>query len=168
MKTRDQEIEACILHLRRFAHALTGDGDRADDLVQDTVERALSRWNLRKPGLPLRPWLFTILRNLHISAHRRALRMIPDPGTDIEHVHSADSSAEQKIELKQVLSLLSTLPDEQRMAVLLVSVEGFSYAEASGIMGIPVGTLMSRLNRARGKLRELATTPPAQRLRRVK
>ena len=168
MKTRDQEIEACILHLRRFAHALTGDGDRADDLVQDTVERALSRWNLRKPGLELRPWLFTILRNLHISAHRRAMRMVSDQHADIEDVHSLDSSAERQIELKQVLDLLSALPDEQRMAILLVSVEGFSYAEASKIMNIPQGTLMSRLNRARGKLRELVSTPPAQRLRRVK
>ncbi len=164
----DHEIEACILHLRRFAMALTRNADHADDLVQDTVERALSRWTLRKPGLPLRPWLFAILRNIHISGHRKAVRMVTDHGVDVDHLHSSDAAAEGRMELKQVLQMLSALPDDQRMAILLVSVEGFSYAEASMIMEIPVGTLMSRLNRARKKLRELVETPPAQRLRRVK
>jgi len=167
MRNRNAEIESNIQHLRRFALALTRDRGRADDLVQDTVERALSKWRLRKPGLPLRPWLFAILRNLHISGHRRGLRMVV-ADAEIESVEDYASTAEAQIHLKQVLGLLAGLPDEQRMAILLVSVEGFSYAETSKILKIPVGTLMSRLNRGRKKLRMLVETPPVQRLRRVK
>jgi len=167
MKSRNAEIESNIQHLRRFALALTRDRERADDLVQDTVERALSKWRLRKPGLPLRPWMFAILRNLHISGHRRGLRMVA-VDVDVETFEDNASSAEGRIHLQQVLGLLARLPDEQRMAILLVSVEGFSYAETSKILKIPVGTLMSRLNRGRNKLRALVETSPAQRLRRVK
>ena len=167
MSGRFDEIEANILHLRRFALALTRDGDRADDLVQDTVERALSRWRLRKPGLPLRPWLFAILRNLHVSGHRRALRQVTLDGVDIDGFAAPEGVAEGRLELARVLRLLAGLPEEQRMAILLVSVEGFSYAEAAGIMKIPQGTLMSRLSRGRKKLRELVESPPEKRLRRV-
>jgi len=167
MSRRSDEIESCVLHLRRFALALTRNRDSADDLVQDTIERALSRWYLRKPSLPLRPWLFAILRNLHISGHRRGLRSVTDDNTDIDSVASMASSAEDQLELKQVLGLLGQLPEDQRTSILLVSVEGFSYAEAAKIMKIPPGTLMSRLSRGRTKLRALVETPPEQRLRRV-
>ena len=167
MSRRADEIETNLPHLRRFALALTRDGDKADDLVHDTVERALSRWYLRKPGLALRPWLFAILRNLHISGHRKRGRMRVDDDVEIDAISSAASGPEQQLELKQVLRLLAQLPEEQRAAILLVSVEGFSYAQAARIMDIPIGTLMSRLSRGRGKLRKLVETPPEQRLRRV-
>ncbi len=130
-------------------------------------ERAISRWRLRKPGLPLRPWLFAILRNLHISGHRKSSRFIEVGGLDIEGLGDIDRTAEGRLELAQVLRLLAQVPEEQRMAILLVSVEGFSYAEASKIMGIPAGTLMSRLSRGRKRLRELVETPPEAILRRV-
>lgn len=167
MSRRADEIEINLPHLRRFALALTRDGDKADDLVQDTVERALSRWYLRKPGLALRPWLFAILRNLHISGYRKRARMRVDDDVEIDAISSAASGPEQQLELKQVLHLLAQLPEEQRAAILLVSVEGFAYSQAARIMDIPIGTLMSRLSRGRQKLRKLVETPPEQRLRRV-
>jgi RNA polymerase sigma-70 factor, ECF subfamily len=167
MAGRYAEIESNVLHLQRFALALTRDRDRADDLVQDTIERAISRWRLRKPGLPLRPWLFTILRNLHVSGFRKTMRMREASGVDVDGLGAVDGTAEGRLELAQVLRLLAQLPEEQRVAILLVSVEGFSYAEASKIMGIPAGTLMSRLSRGRKRLRELIEQPPEARLRRV-
>ena len=166
MQSRNTEIEINIQHMRRFALALTRDPARADDLVQDTVERAMSKWRLRDPRRPLRPWLFAILHNLHVSAHRRGFRMVMVEA-DIDRIGDTGSTPEGRIELNQVLGLLAQLPDEQRTAILLVSVEGFSYAEAAKILKVPAGTLMSRLSRGRTKLRELVETPPAQRLRRV-
>jgi RNA polymerase sigma-70 factor, ECF subfamily len=168
MSRRADEIENNLPHLRRFALALTRDGDKADDLVHDTVERALSRWYLRKPGLALRPWLFAILRNLHISGFRKSGRIRIDDDTGIDSISSTASGPEERLELKQVLRLLGQLTEEQRAAILLVSVEGFAYSEAARIMGIPIGTLMSRLSRGRRKLRILVETPPEQKLRRVK
>lgn len=167
MPRRSEEIEINIPHLRRFALALTRDRDQADDLVHDTVERALSRWYLRKPGLALRPWLFAILRNLHISAHRKRARMPFDSEVEIENIGSVSSTVEDRAELVQVLQMLRRLPKDQCAAILLVSVEGFAYAEAAKIMGIPVGTLMSRLSRGRQKLRDMVDNPPEQKLRRV-
>lgn len=171
MSSRNVEIEDNIQHMRRFALALTRDRDRADDLVQASIERALSKWHRRRPGLPLRPWLFAILRNLYISGHRRSLRLAGGAGAagvDVETLADLGATPEGSVELQQVLGLLAQLPDEQRIAILLVAVEGFSYAEAAKIMKIPAGTLMSRLSRGREKLRALVNTPPAERLRRVR
>ena len=168
MTDRNAEIESQIPHLRRYALALTRDAEAADDLVQETVLRALSRWRLRRPGLPLRPWLFTMLRNLHVSSWRSRSRMVQPAEGQIEALAAPDAAPETRAELAQVLDLLAALPEAQRSAVLLVSVEGFSYDEAARIMGVPPGTLMSRLSRARERLRSLAATPPAHRLRRVK
>lgn len=136
-------------------------------MVHDTVERALSRWYLRNPGLALRPWLFAILRNLHISGHRKRARLPVDVDAEIDSIASLRSTAEDRIELMQVLQMLTRLPEDQRAAILLVSVEGFTYSETARIMDIPVGTLMSRLSRGRQRLRDMVDTPPEQRLRRV-
>lgn len=160
------EIEAHVLALRRFALALTRDRDMADDLVQDTIERALSRWRLRRRDLPLRPWLFTILRNLHVSAWRRRQRSPVTADGGIEEIAGIGDAVEKRIELRQVLELLSQLPEEQRMAILLVAVEGLSYQEAAAIMDVAVGTVMSRLSRARERLRSLAEEPVAK-IRRI-
>jgi RNA polymerase sigma-70 factor, ECF subfamily len=167
MSRRAIEIEANLPHLRRFAMALTRDGDMADDLVQDTVERALSRWLLRKPGVSLRPWLFTILRNLFISGHRRRARMRIDDSAQIEEIVAVSGSPEDRLQLQQVLAMLGQLPQDQRLVILLVSVEGFSYAETARIMDVPAGTVMSRLSRGRSRLREMVETPPEQKLRSV-
>lgn len=161
------EIEQHILALRRFALALTRDRDLADDLVQDTVERALSRWRLRRRDLPLRPWLFTILRNLHVSAWRRRARSPVTGDGRIEEVAGIVDDAEARLHLRQVLEMLGLLPEDQRMAILLVAVEGLSYAEAAQVMDVPVGTVMSRLGRAREKLRALCEAPAPAKLRRI-
>ena len=108
MPRRSDEIEINIPHLRRFALALTRNRDQADDLVHDTVERALSRWYLRNPGLALRPWLFAILRNLHISGHRKRARLPVDVDAEIDSIASLRSTAEDRIELMQVLQMLET------------------------------------------------------------
>ena len=164
---RADEIETHVLALRRFALALTRDRDMADDLVQDTIVRALSRWRLRRSELPLRPWLFTILRNLHVSAWRRRQRSPVLVDGMIEEVAGIGDVAEKRVELRQVLELLSQLPEEQRMAILLVAVEGLSYEEAAAVMDVAVGTVMSRLARARQRLRSLAETEAPAKLRRI-
>ena len=161
------EIEAHVLALRRFALALTRDRDLADDLVQDTIERALSRWRLRRRELPLRPWLFAILRNLHVSAWRRRNRSPFVAEDRLEEIAAVSDDVEARIELRQVLEMLATLPEDQRMAILLVAVEGLSYAQAAAVMDVPVGTVMSRLGRAREKLRALAGGDKSAKLRRV-
>lgn len=161
------EIEAHVLALRRFALALTRDRDLADDLVQDTIERALSRWRLRRRDLPLRPWLFAILRNLHVSAWRRRVRSPVVTADRLEEIAAVSDAVEARIELRQVLEMLANLPEDQRMAILLVAVEGLSYTQAAAVMDVPVGTVMSRLGRARARLRELAGTDNSAKLRRV-
>ena len=158
------EIEAHVLALRRFALALTRDRDLADDLVQDTIERALSRWRLRRRDLPLRPWLFAILRNLHVSAWRRRVRSPFVAGDRLDEIAAVSDAVETRIELRQVLE---NLPEDQRMAILLVAVEGLPYAQAAAVMDVPVGTVMSRLGRARARLREMAGAGTTAKLRRV-
>ena len=161
------EIEAHVLALRRFALALTRDRDLADDLVQDTIERALSRWRLRRRDLPLRPWLFAILRNLHVSAWRRRVRSSFVAGDRLDEIAAVSDAVETRIELRQVLEMLENLPEDQRMAILLVAVEGLPYAQAAAVMDVPVGTVMSRLGRARARLREMAGAGTTAKLRRV-
>lgn len=163
-----EEIEAHVLALRRFALALTRNRETADDLVQDTIERALSRWRLRRRDRPLRPWLFAILRNLHVSQWRRARRSPITADDRIDEIAAVSDAVEARVELRQVLELLATLPEEQRMAILLVAVEGLSYTQAAEVMDVAVGTVMSRLARARAQLRQLAEAEPSARLRRVK
>lgn len=146
-------IEAQIPALRRFAYGLARDAALADDLVQDCLVRALSRWHLLRTGPELRAWLFRVLRNLHIDAMRArgrrgtvALDLAPEPATP--------GSAEARMELAEVLAALWQLPVEQREALLLVGVEEFSYEAAAEILQVPLGTLMSRLARGRAALRE--------------
>ena len=157
---RAELIESSIMDLRRFALVLTRDAEAADDLVQDTIERVLARWHLRRPDRPIRPWLFAILRNLYLSDGRRRRRrravLIDDPdGEAAAHAAHPGSEPELSLEAREALSLLAALPEEQRTALELVAVEGFSYRETAEIMGVPVGTVMSRLSRAREKLRAL-------------
>jgi RNA polymerase sigma factor (sigma-70 family) len=161
-------IEPHIPALRRYAFALVRDRDRADDLVQDTLERALSRWRLRRPDGDVRAWLFTILRNLHVSTWRRDRRH----GTtvDLADVPTPASAARQDamLEVHDVLAALDQLPEEQKSLLLLVGVEDFSYDDAARILGMPIGTVMSRLSRARQKLRSVVEAGKVTLLRRVK
>jgi RNA polymerase sigma-70 factor (ECF subfamily) len=161
-------IEPHIPALRRYAFAMLRDRDRADDLVQDTLERALSRWLLRRPDGNVRAWLFTILRNLHVSRWRRDRRR--GTAVDMDQVAMPGVAARQEIalEVREVLAALDQLPEDQKSLLLLVGVEDFSYEEAARIVGMPIGTVMSRLSRARQRLRSLVETGKVTLLRRVK
>ncbi|HEX7646110.1 MAG TPA: sigma-70 family RNA polymerase sigma factor [Noviherbaspirillum sp.] len=142
--------------LRRYARALTGDRLTADDLVQDTVERALSRLNLFRRGSKLDAWLLTIMHNIFVSQMRQAaLRPPVTPLDELAAEPATSPTQEEKLELRDLERALAKLPMEQREVLLLIGLEEFSYEEAAGILGIPVGTVMSRLSRARERLRAL-------------
>ena len=150
--------------LRRYARALTGDAWAADDLVQDTLERACAKWRLWLAGSDLRAWLFTVMHNLYVSQVRHAIRQgdlaspldIAEVGQDLAAPSAPVDSA---IDLQRCLL---RLPDEQRVVLLLVTLEDLSYAEVARITGVPVGTVMSRLSRARSRLQELLEPAPTQ------
>ncbi len=142
-----------IPRLRRYARALTGNRDTADDLVQDTLERALSRSALFRPGGDPRPWLFTIMHNLFVNqvrsaAARRTTQLDAEAYEPITHDSTQDGLA-----LRDLSRALAEVPDDQREVLLLIGLENLSYADAAGILGIPVGTVMSRLSRGRERLR---------------
>jgi len=145
-----------IPDLRRYARALTGDGWAADDLVQDTLERACERWQLWAAGSDLRAWLFTLMHNLFVDGARRALRQQAQNRVDLDDVadelEAPRSSPEHAIDLQRCLL---RLPEEQREVLLLVTLQDLGYEDVARITGVPVGTVMSRLSRARTRLREL-------------
>jgi RNA polymerase sigma factor (sigma-70 family) len=159
-----------IPSLRRYARALTGDAWAADDLVQDTLERACSKWRLWAVGSDLRAWLFTLMHNIFVNQVRRSLRQVAAGATvnvdEVENELAApEAGTAQSLDLQRCLL---RLPEDQRAVLLL------SYEEVARITGVPVGTVMSRLSRARSRLRELMDGPapvaaaaPAQ-LRRLK
>jgi RNA polymerase sigma-70 factor (ECF subfamily) len=152
--SRQQAVAAEIPRLRRYARALLGDDAEAEDLTQDTLERALARLQQWREGDSPRKWLFSILHNLHIDQLRRKLRRPPHVG--LEHMGADQSSPSAEAagggDIDVALRHLST---EQREVVLLVGLEGLSYAETAEILNIPVGTVMSRLARGRERLRTL-------------
>ncbi len=146
--------------LRRYARALTGDSWAADDLVQDTLERACGKWRLWAVGSDLRAWLFTLMHNLHVSGVRQSLRRsaaLPLVDND-EMAEPAAADAAQDLALDLQRCLLR-LPEEQRAVLLLVSLEDMSYEQVARITGTPVGTVMSRLSRARTRLQALMDAP---------
>lgn len=168
MADADVLLEPLIPALRRYAYALVRDHDRADDLVQDTLERALSRWAQRQADGDVRAWLFTILRNLHISAHRQRQRRGPHLALDATTAPGTAAAQEAGLEMQDVLAALDQLPEEQKSLLLLIGVEDFSYDDAARILGVPRGTVMSRLSRGRQKLRAILETGRTALLRRVK
>lgn len=155
-------IEPHIPALRRFAWALLRDHAAADDLVQDCLERAVSRWHLRRHDGSPKPWLFAILHNLFLSGRRSASRRgtalpLDDEGEDGMALTDpvASAASEQGLVWRDTLAALAALPEEQRAVLLLVGVEDFSYEEAARLTGTPIGTVMSRLFRGRERLRRL-------------
>jgi len=144
------EIVAHIPRLRRYARALAGDSHRADDLVQDTLERALAKFYLWRHGSDLRAWLFTIMHNVFINQLKARRELALDDAVQ-EGLQSAPQS--DPLELRDLDAALRQLPVEQREVLLLVGLEQLSYAEVSKTLGIPVGTVMSRLSRGRERLR---------------
>jgi len=158
------EVAAHLPFLRRYARALTGNREAADDLVQDTLERALLRSALFRPGSNPRPWLFAIMHNIFVNQVRSAAARKTtqlDPAL-VEPV--ADDTATDGLAVRDIERALQLVPTDQREVILLVGLEDFSYAETARILGIPVGTVMSRLSRGRERLRALlagdAETPP--------
>jgi RNA polymerase sigma-70 factor, ECF subfamily len=148
-------VEQEIPRLRRYARALTHATDRADDLVQDTLLRALSKLHLWQPGTDLRAWLFTILHHQYVNTVRREAR---ESTVDIEHVSSSLTAITDPTARRQLIELdraLALLPNEQREVVLLVGLEGMPYETVAQILGVPIGTVRSRLSRGRQRLREL-------------
>jgi len=162
MSSRDL-IVAEIPRLRRYARALTGDTARADDLVQDTLERALSRFSLWRPG-NLRAWLFTIMHNIFVNQIKSAAR-IDYLADDLLPDLPLRATQSDNLELRDLDRALSRLSAEQREVLLLVGLEDLSYEETAHIVGTPIGTVMSRLSRGRERLRvllsgeELAAAP---------
>jgi RNA polymerase sigma-70 factor (ECF subfamily) len=157
-----QSVIVHIPGLRRYARALTGDAWAADDLVQDTLERACSRWRLWLAGTDLRAWLFTLMHNLFISQLRQVQRRAA-AGQQVELEDAAHellapgSPPGLQLDLQRCLL---RLPLDQRAVLLLVCVEELSYAEVAKITGVPTGTVMSRLSRARERMRELLDEAP--------
>ena len=155
MKDMLLQVEPLIPALRRYARALVRNRANADDLVQDCLERAVSNWYQRRDG-NVRAWLFTILHNLAISQFRQSAtrgRHVPiDEANEDEFGEAA--TQERKMMCQDVLNKLARLPDEQRAVLLLVAVEDLSYADAAKALNIPVGTVMSRLSRARERLQQ--------------
>jgi RNA polymerase sigma-70 factor (ECF subfamily) len=151
---RDQ-ILATVPSLRAFAISLSGNVDRADDLVQETLLRALANIHSFQPGTNLSAWLFTILRNLFRSEYRKRKREVED--TDGSFAESLKSYPEQvgRVEFQEFRTALAQLPAEQREALILVGASGFSYEEAADICECAVGTIKSRVNRARSRLAKL-------------
>lgn len=163
------EIEACVPALRRYARALTRNADAADDLVQDCLERAIARRGLFRPQGPVRAWLFTILLNLYrngLRANRRRGEMVALDDIPAEPLTPAPQPGHMA--LAETARAIDALPLDQKEALLLIVLEGVSYAEAAGILDIPQGTLMSRLSRARAALRSAAGVPGEAYLRTVK
>ena len=138
-----------IPNLRRYARALVGDRDGADDLVQDTLERAVRKFHLWRPG-DLRAWLFSIMHNVFVN-QLKARRIAPD--VELDENFPAPSSSVTSADLRDMDRALAALAPEQREVVLLVALEDMSYADVSRALGIPMGTVMSRLSRGRGRLR---------------
>ncbi|RFO97295.1 RNA polymerase subunit sigma-24 [Rhodoferax lacus] len=156
-----QSIVDHIPGLRRYARALTGDTWGADDLVQDTLERACSRWRLWLAGTDLRAWLFTLMHNLFISQVRQGLRRAElGRAVDIDDVaHELQAPAATPGLGLDLQRCLLRLPVDQRAVLLLVCVEDMAYTEVARVTGVPLGTVMSRLSRARERMRELLDEP---------
>ncbi|HJS84099.1 MAG TPA: sigma-70 family RNA polymerase sigma factor [Acetobacteraceae bacterium] len=163
-------MEACIPALRRYAATLLRDRQEVDDLVHDCLVRALDQIHTRRAGADMRAWLFAIMHNLFVDRLRqRKRRGAPLPAEELGNAApSTRAGQEEHVHAADIISAMQLLPEEQRSVLLLVSVEDLSYAEVAQVLGIPIGTVMSRLARARERLREITDGQAAPSLRRVK
>ena len=157
MDEKKTAILAEIPRLRRYARALLRDRDAADDLVQDSLERALTRLDNWRTGENPRRWLFTIMHHLFVDQMRKASRRGGNATLPPEAAEGQATSVLQQdsFAVRDILDALDAINPERRAAIMMVAVEGFSYAEAANILGIPAGTLMSRIARGREELRGL-------------
>ncbi|HLF21455.1 MAG TPA: RNA polymerase sigma factor [Aestuariivirga sp.] len=164
------QLAAELPHLRRFSRALVGDAALADDLVQDCLERAMIKSHLYDPARPLRAWLYAVLRNLFISGLRRDRRSAVVKSVDdlAGGEGSVAANQEERLSVALVAEALDRLPHDQREVIVLVALEEMSYRDAAEIAGVPIGTVMSRLSRARAALQRILEDRGHTVLRRVK
>lgn len=161
-----QGLVELIPRLRRYARALVGDRASADDLVQDTLERALSKLHLYRQGTDLRAWLFTVMHNVHVNRVRAAR---PTDPLDDEMPELAQRAAQgDALVVRDLERAIGALPIAQREVLLLVALEDLSYEETARVLAIPIGTVMSRLARARDKMRMLMNGKGGTKLQVVK
>lgn len=155
-----EEIVALLPRLRRFARTLSRNPHDADDLVQMAIERALARFEQLRSDSSIAAWMFGIVRNAWIDEVRARARRgrLFAPAEAGEHI--GDPAAELQVEVLSVQTAMACLPEEQRVAIALVLIEGLSYKEAAGVMDVPIGTLTSRLARAREALQRMLTPAP--------
>lgn len=168
------QVEPMIPSLRRYARSLVHDAVIADDVVQDCLERVISNWHRRRND-EARTWVFTILHNLAVSRLRQTARRGQHVAMDEigEDLMAHPATQEDDLARADVISAIHQLPEEQCNVLLLVSVEDLSYAQVAEVLAIPIGTVMSRLSRARARLRQILESPaegarPGSHLRRVK
>ena len=146
-----ERLVELIPRLRRYARALVGDRASADDLVQDTLERAWAKLHLYRRGTDLRAWLFTVMHNVHVNKVR-ATRVTDTLDDELPELAQRASQGDTLL-LRDLDRAIARLPSEQRAVLLLVTLEEMSYEEVAHALDIPTGTVMSRLSRAREKLR---------------
>ncbi len=160
------DLVAALPRLRRYARVLTGDPHRADDLVQDALARAWEKRRLWRAGTDLRAWLFTIMHNVYVNQLALARREAGNISLDAEGEHGAAwqvpvrGNQFERVELMELVQQMGRLPAEQREVLLLAAVEELRYEEIAVVLSVPVGTVMSRLSRAREKLRRMVAEPP--------
>ncbi len=169
MKDTKWLIAREIPYLRRYAMALLRDRDAADDLVQDCLERALNKHALWHRRGRLRNWLYRMLYNLHVNQAKDSRRARYVSAVDSMEGHLAQPARQETfVECRDMAQALSDLPDEQRAVLVLIAVDGLGYQEAAWVLEVPVGTVRSRLFRARESLRKRMDSGQVRRLRRVK
>ncbi len=158
-----RQLLASIPKLRAFALSLAAHADYADDLVQETLMKAWNHQHSFQRGTNIKAWLFTILRNEYFSQLRKRKREVEDANGDYAAAMMTPGSQEAQLDMADLRLALQQLPDDQREAVVLVGASGFSYQEVASICGVPVGTVKSRVNRARSKLAVLLDHAPSGR-----
>jgi RNA polymerase sigma-70 factor (ECF subfamily) len=170
MSQYNEQVVSYIPHLRRYARALMGNNVlAADDLVQDCLERALSRIHLWRRGSDLRAWLFTIMHNLYANNMRKISNAPQFVELEVEKNATVDHMrAEHELEIRDIHQAIKLLSPEQREVLLLVTLEGLQYQQVASILGVPEGTVMSKLSRARKNLRKIMQIEQPERLKRVK
>jgi len=164
--TDARSLVALIPRLRRYARALVGDRATADDLVQDTLERAWSKLHLFRQGTDLRAWLFTVMHNVHVN-RIRATRQTDVLDEEMPELAQRAAQGDALV-VRDLERAIAALPEAQREVLLLVALEDLSYEETARALGIPVGTVMSRLARAREKVRALMSGKGMTKLQVVK
>jgi RNA polymerase sigma-70 factor, ECF subfamily len=153
------DLVAAIPNMRAFAISLCGNRDRADDLVQEALVKAWNHLDSFQEGTNLKAWLFTILRNAYFSELRKTKREVADSDGLLAARVAVPAEQHAHLDLSDLSRALTELPADQREALILVGAEGFSYEDAASISGCAVGTVKSRVNRARAKLAELMAAP---------